>query len=211
MVHPNFQDNQVNGSADTLLFEAQKNHMTSVLERVLHTNEGKRLTRKHPGDPQLVWKLHKDHAKLSTTSSNICTGLSQELAKMKIVNFDYPKKALDTFDSYLSKFNKILKGSPMPKSLAIMYLKSATHGNTQLLSAWAQCEAVTKNMKPNTTPTYDEYFEFMLNYAKKLEAVVTDNTTNRKENVAESDYLQPYSPSDEYYAAAAELSCYTVY
>ena len=88
MIDLNFKDNQVNGGADTLLFEAQKNHMASVLERVLQTSEGKRLTGKHPLDPQLVWKLHKYHAKSSTTSSNICTGLSQELAKMKIVDFD---------------------------------------------------------------------------------------------------------------------------
>ena len=47
-------------------------------------------------------------------------------------------------------------------------------------------------MKPNTTPTYDGYFEYMLNYAKKLEAVVTDNTTSQKGNAAESDYLQLY-------------------
>ena len=135
MIDLNFKDNQVNGGADTLLFEAQKNHMASVLERVLQTREGKRLTRKYPLDPQLVWKLHKDHPTLSTTSSNIYIGLSQELAKMKIANFDYPTKGLDTFDSYLLKFNKISNKSPIPYALSIMYLKSATYGNTQLLSA----------------------------------------------------------------------------
>ena len=50
MINPNFQDNQVNGGADTLLFEAQKNHMVSVLELVLQTSEGKRLTQKYSGD-----------------------------------------------------------------------------------------------------------------------------------------------------------------
>ena len=78
---------------------------------------------------------------------------------MKIVDFYYPKEGLDTFDSYLSKFNKISKDSPMPNSLAVMYLKSATHGNTQSLSAWAQWEAVTEIMRPNTNPKYDKYFE----------------------------------------------------
>ena len=59
MMNPNFHQNQLNAGSDTLLFEAQKNHTTSVLERVLQTSEGKRLTRNHPLDPRLVWKLHK--------------------------------------------------------------------------------------------------------------------------------------------------------
>ena len=164
MINLNFEDDQVNIGPDNLLFQAQKNHMASVLGQVLQTNEGKILTRKHPGKPWLVWKLHKDHATLSTTSSNICTGLSQELAKN--LYFDYPAKVLDKFDSYLSKFNTISKGIPMLNTLSIMYLKSATHGNKELLSAWMQCEAVTKNVKPNTTLTYDIYFEYMINYVK---------------------------------------------
>ena len=87
------------------------NHLASVLERVIHTNEGKRLTRKHPGDPRLIWMLHEAHATSSTTSSNICTCLSQELAKMKIVTFDTPTKSLEIFDSYLTTFNKISPNS----------------------------------------------------------------------------------------------------
>ena len=62
-------------------------------------------------------------------------GLSQELAKIKIVDFAHPTKDQDTFDSYLAKFNKISKGNPMPNSLAIMYLKSAIHSDKKLLSA----------------------------------------------------------------------------
>ena len=50
----------------------------------------------------------------------------------------------------------------------------------------------------------------MLVYTKKLEAASTNNTTSRKANVAESDYLQPYSPSDEYYDDEAELSTFMV-
>ena len=102
MIDPNFHQNQVNTGLDNLLFEAQVNHMTGVLECVHRTSEGKRLMRKHPGDPRLVWKLHEDHATLSTTLSNICTGLSRELAKMKINDFDHITKGLDTFDSYLT-------------------------------------------------------------------------------------------------------------
>ena len=50
MIDLDFYDNEVNGGADSELFEAQKNQMAIVLEHVLQTNEGKRLTRKHPKD-----------------------------------------------------------------------------------------------------------------------------------------------------------------
>ena len=51
MIDLNFKDNQVNIGANNLLFQAQKNHIASVLERLLQTSEGKRLTRKHPDNP----------------------------------------------------------------------------------------------------------------------------------------------------------------
>ena len=108
MINKGFHKNQLSTGSDTLLFEAQENHLASVLEHVLQTSEGKRLTRKHLGEPRLIWKLHEEHATSLTTSSKICTGLSQEIAKMKIVTFDNPTKGLDTFDSYLTMFNKIL-------------------------------------------------------------------------------------------------------
>ena len=129
---------------------------------------------------------------------------------MKINDFDHTAKGLDAFDSYLTTFNKISKGSPMPDSLSIMYLKSVSHGNKELLYAWTQCETITETMKPGTTPAYNEYFEYMLNYAKKLEAAVTDNTTSLKAKAAESDYLQPYSPSNACYNDATELSPYMI-
>ena len=114
MIDPNFHKNQLITGSDTLLFNAQVNHLASVLERVPQINEGERLTRKHPGNPRLIWKLYEAHAISSTTSSSICTGLSQELAKIKIVTFDTPTKGLDTFDSYLTMFNKISPNSQMP-------------------------------------------------------------------------------------------------
>ena len=184
--------------------------MVSVLERVLQTSKGTRLTRKHPLDPQLVWKLHKVHATSSTTSSNIYTSLSQELAKTKINEFHYSTKGMNTFDSYVANFNKVSKGSPIPDSLSIMYLKSTSHGNKKLLSAWTQFETMTETLKPGTTPTYEEYYEYLLGYTKKLEAAVTDNITNQKANAAESDYLQPYSPSDACYNDATKLSTYMI-
>ena len=170
--------------------------MASVLERVLQTSEERRLTRKHPGDQRLVWKLHKAHTTSSTTSSNICTSLSQELAKMKMYDFDLPTKGLDMFDSYFTMFNKVLKGNPMPASLSVMHLKSPFHGNKELLSAQTQCKTMKETITPGTTPPYDECYEYLLGYAKKLKVAVADNTSSQKTNSAESDYLKPYSPSD---------------
>ena len=54
MIDKGFHKNQLSTGSDTLLFEQQENHPVSVLERVLQTSEGKRLTRKHPGEPQLI-------------------------------------------------------------------------------------------------------------------------------------------------------------
>ena len=82
----------------------------------------------------------------------------------------------------------------MLNSLSIMYLKSASHVNKKLLSAWTQYETMTETMKPATTPTYDEYYEYMLGYAKKLEAAVAYNTPSQKVNSAESDYLNHIHP-----------------
>ena len=50
-----------------------------------------------------------------------------------------------------------------------------------------------------------------MTHVKKLEVAVTDHTTSRKSNDAESDYMQPYSPFDEYYHEASTLSNYIAY
>ena len=209
MIDKGFHKNQLSTGSDTLLFEAQENHLVSVLECVLQTSEGKRLTRKHPGEPRLIWKLHEEHATSSTTSSNICTGLSQELAKMKIVTFDNPTKGLDTFYSYLITFNKTSPNSQIPDSFSIMYLKLSTCGNSDLLSAWTQCEAIKENMTPEgPLSTYDEYYKYLLGYAKKLKAAVEDNTPSLKVNSSGTNYLTPYSPSDPFFSHATDLSAY---
>ena len=65
-------------------------------------------------------------------------------------------------------------------------------------------------MKPGSTPTYDEYYENMLGYIKKLEAAVADNTPSGENNVSKSDYLTPYSPSDSCYNNATDLSIYMI-
>ena len=136
MIDKGFHKNQLDAGSNTELFKQQENHLASILERVLRTSEEKRLTRKYPGEPRKIWNLHEAHSTSAATSSNFCTGLGQELAKLKIVAFDTPTKGLDTFDSYLTKFNKIPPKSKMPDSLAIMYLQAATCGNSDLLSAW---------------------------------------------------------------------------
>ena len=48
MVDRSFQDNQVNSSSDTLLFEAQQNHMKGMLERVLQISKRKEINKKPP-------------------------------------------------------------------------------------------------------------------------------------------------------------------
>ena len=137
IIDPLFHLNQLDAGSDTELFNKQKNHFVSILERVLQTSKGERLTRKHADDPRNVWRLHQIHSTSSATSTSICTGLGQEFAKLKIVTFDTPTKGLDIFDSYLTKFNKIPPtSSQMPDLLAITYLSVATYGNTDLLSAW---------------------------------------------------------------------------
>ena len=81
--------------------------------------------------------------------SSICTGLGQELAKLKIVDFDTPTKGLDTFDSYLTQYNKISPtNSKMPDNMAIMLLEAATCENSDLLSAWTQRQTMTEELNP---------------------------------------------------------------
>ena len=136
MIDPGFHIGSLHAGLDTDLFHRQKNHFASVLEHVLQTSEGKRLTRKYPDDPRKVWSLHEVHSQSSATASSICTGLGQELAKMKIVNYNTPTEGLDTFDSYLTQYNKISPtNSKMPDNMAIMLLEAATCGNSDLLSA----------------------------------------------------------------------------
>mmetsp|Transcript_41755 Transcript_41755/g.46613 ORF Transcript_41755/g.46613 Transcript_41755/m.46613 type:complete len:100 (+) Transcript_41755:154-453(+) len=57
-------------------------------------------------------------------------------------------------------------------------------------------------------PTYDECYAYMLKFAKKVEAAITNNTTSRKANSTNSSYLSPYSPSDDQYEDTTELNSY---
>ena len=109
--------------------------MSIVLEPVLQTTDGKRFTRKHKDDPREIWKLHELHQRLSATNVTITTTLSQELAKMKVTDFDCSTQCLDAFDTTLEKFNEISLDT-MPASMATIFLMLATHGNSELRSAW---------------------------------------------------------------------------
>merc|ERR1712194_791705 len=105
--------------------------------------------------------LHEDHQTSSTTSSRICTMLSQSLANMKFSESRNLLEGLDKFDSNLQKFNRISPNDKMTNNIATMYLRSATHTNKDLLAAWVQCEAMHE-MTGKPTPTYEEFYAFML-------------------------------------------------
>ena len=126
---------------------------------------------------------------------------------MKITEFKNPLEGLDKFDSDLQKFNKVSHKDPMSNNMAIMYLRASTHGNKDLLGAWAQCENVHDLMN-KAAPMYDEFYAYLLKFSKKVEAAITDNTTSQKANSANSSYLLPYSPSDDQYEDATELNSY---
>ena len=58
------------------------------------------------------------------------------------------------------------------------------------------------------SPTYDEFYAYLLKFSKKVEAAITNNTTSRKANSANSSYLSPYLPSDDQYEDTTELHSY---
>ena len=146
------------------------------------------LVQTYPAESWKIWRLHKDHSTSLTTSSRICTMLSQSLATMKIWEFNNPLEGLDKFDSNLQKFNKVLHNDKMTNNMAIMNLRAATHGNKDLLASWAQCENAHDIMnKP--APTYEEYYAYLLKFLKKIEAAIHNDITSRKANSANSDYL----------------------
>ena len=155
------------GNANIALYKSQKNHMSIVMDRVLKTIDRMRLNRKHRDYPREIWRLHEKHQRSSATNQKITTALSQELAKMKVVDFDHPTKCLDAFDTALEKFNEI-STKVMPAGMVISFLKFVTHSNSGLLSAWATCETIRENFSAGLVPTYDQYFEYILDHAKKL-------------------------------------------
>ena len=128
VIDDSFKDTMIKwGPDDTLLYNAQLNHMSIVLEHVLQTTDGKRFTRRHKNNRREIWKLHELHQRSSTTNATITIALSQELANLKVVNFDSSTQCLDTFDSKLEKFNEISQ-DVMPAKMATSFLMAATLG-----------------------------------------------------------------------------------
>lgn len=165
MANVNFEKNKILGTSDNTLFNAQLNHMLIVLERVLKTTDGLTISRKRYDNPRYLWRLHKQHLTKSANSARIMTNLSQELAQMKIAKFPTTTKCLDTFDTKLEKFNELSKDT-IPPSLAIRFLRPAINGNTQLLNAWAFCDTITERLTAGATPTYKDYFNFLMSHTK---------------------------------------------
>jgi len=126
---------------------------------------------------------------------------------MRVATFDSLTQCLNVFDTKLEKFNGISTTS-LPDPMAIAFLKSTVQGNTALLSAWASCDTICANMLTGTVPTYDQYFEYLMDHSKQLEIVVTNDDTSCKANSAESSYLSPYTPTDDQYEVATQLNSY---
>ena len=207
MINQNFSKADAKwGPDDKLLYAAQKNWMSTVLETILQTSDGKRFNRKHKKDPKEVWRLHEEHQRSSATNSAISSALSQELAQMKVSEFTSSSQFLDEFDSKLEQFNELNLGAPMPEKMAIGFLLSASHGNTELRNAWATKRTICQNAATPTVPSYSEYFEYLMFHSKQLEASVIDNSAARKANTAETNYLSHDSPSDPDYQQADDLS-----
>ena len=209
MIDDNFAEADAKwGADDKLLYRAQKNHISVVLERVLQTSDGKRFNRKNKTDPKEVWRLHKLHQHSSTTNSTITSALSQELANLKVSEFTSSSIFLDEFDSKLEQFNKLSPNDPLPKKMAIGFLLTASHGNSELQNAWATKRTICQSTTPATVPTYAEYFDYLMFHLKQLEVSSVDNTSTRKAHLSETDYLSQNSPSDPNYHQATDLSVY---
>ena len=183
--------------------------MSIVLERVLQTTDGKRFTRKHKANPREIWKLHELHQRSSATNATITTDLSQELANLKVENFDSSTQCLDAFDSKLEKFNEISQ-DVMPPKMATSFLMAATHGNSELWNAWATKLTICQSQTPPTISIYEEYFDYLMFHSKQIEVSIVTNTTTRKANSSETDFLTPNSSPDPYFSHATDLSTYMV-
>ena len=209
MIDQNFAETDAKwGPDDKLLYKAQQNHMSTVLERIIQTSDGKRFNRKNKTDPKEVWRLHELHQHLSATNSTITFALSQELAKMKVSDFTSSTIFLDEFDSKLEQFNKLSTGNPLPEKMAIGFLLSASHGNSELRNAWATKWTICQSAATPTVPTYSEYFDYLMFHSKQLEASIVNNRSTWQANSSATDYLSQYSPSDPDYQQASDLSDY---
>ena len=70
------------------------------------------------------------------------------------------------------------------------------------------CDTIKETTNTGVAPTYKEYQNFLMSAAEKLEDSIIDNSSSQKVNVGETDFLQPYTPADDKYGEASDLSLY---
>ena len=53
-------------------------------------------------------------------------------------------------------------------------------------------------MHAGVAPTYQEYYDFLISTAEKLEDSIINNSSSQKVNVAETNFLEPYTPAEDH-------------
>lgn len=96
----------------------------------------------------------------------------------------------------------------MTSSLATGFLKTATSGNDQLLHVWASCDMIKQTTNTDVAPTHQEYYYFLMSTAEKLDDSIIDNYTSQEVNMVKTDFLHPYSYTDDNYPKELDLSSY---
>lgn len=126
---------------------------------------------------------------------------------MKDPEFPTITKSSKCFDAKLEKINK-LSVDPMTTSLAIGFPKTEISGNDQLLYTWVLCDTIRESADTGVATTYQDYYDFFMSTAEKLEDSIINNSSSLKVNVVKTDFLEPYTPADDHYTEAIDLSLY---
>ena len=134
--------------------------------------------------------------------------LSQELANLRVSEFTSSSIFLNKFDSKLEQFNKLSPNGPLPENMVSGFFLTESRGNSKLRNAWATKRTICQSATPATVPTYAECFDYLMFPSKQLETSVVNNTSIRKANSLETDYLSRNSPSDPDYHQATDLFVY---
>ena len=67
---------------------------------------------------------------------------------------------------------------------------------------------ICQSQTPPIIPMCKEYVDYLMFHSKQLKASVINNTSTRKANSSETDYLTPNSPSDALFSYSSELTDY---
>lgn len=70
------------------------------------------------------------------------------------------------------------------------------------------CDTIKETTNASVAPTYQEYSIFLMSTAEKLEDTAIDNSVSQKVNVAKLYFLHLYSPTNDHYDEATNLSLY---